>query len=281
MNAHATPLWHTGWQAELELAYQHRDGASLPSRRWHRGPLRVQKHFHPEGPDVCHHIIVHPPGGIAGGDHLRLDLDLGPDSHALLTSPGAAKWYRCQHTPAQQTLTARLAAGAVLEWLPQETILFSGARAELSAQLELAGDARLLWGDVVCLGRPAAGERFACGHWAQRSELWRDGQLIWHEQLWLDGDDPLLDAAAGLAGHGVAATLLWAGPELDEPAMTLARACCAEHGHAACTQLPGVWLARWLGDSAEAALAWQRALWTALRPHWLQRPAHAPRIWRT
>ena len=91
----------------------------------------------------------------------------------------------------------------------------------------------------------------------------------------------MLDAAAGLAGHGVAATLLWAGPELDEPAMTLARACCAEHGPAACTQLPGVWLARWLGDSAEAALAWQRALWTALRPHWLQRPAHAPRIWRT
>ena len=169
----------------------------------------------------------------------------------------------------------------MLEWLPQETILFSGARAELSAQLELSGDARLLWGDVVCLGRPAAGERFACGHWAQRSELWRDGQLIWNEQLWLDGDAPLLDAAAGLAGHGVAATLLWAGPELDEPAMALARACCAEHGHAACTQLPGVWLARWLGDSAEAALAWQRALWTALRPHWLQRPAHAPRIWRT
>ena len=281
MNAAATLPWQDGWQAELELAYQCRDGQSVPSRRWHRGPLRVQKHFYPEGPAVCHHILVHPPGGIAGGDRLRIDLQLETGAHALLTSPGAAKWYRCDHAPAQQTLTVHLADTATLEWLPQETILFAGAQAELHSQIQLHGSARLLWGDVVCLGRPAAGERFSHGHWAQGSELWRDGVLLWQEHTWLGGDDPLLNAAAGLNGHTVMSTLLWAGPALDADALVLARACCAEHRHAACTQLPGVWLARWLGDSAEAALAWQRALWQRLRPYWLDRPAHAPRIWRT
>ncbi|KAF1855369.1 hypothetical protein Lal_00004281 [Lupinus albus] len=108
---------------------------------------------HAEGPEVCQHIIVHPPGGIAGGDRLDISARVGDGAWAQLTSPGAAKWYRAR-SPAFQTLALRVEAGATLEWLPQETIVFSGAQAELSTRIDLAADARLFYWDVVALGRP-------------------------------------------------------------------------------------------------------------------------------
>ena len=111
--------------------------------RRHQGPLRVQKHLYAEGPEVCQHIIVHPPGGIAGGDRLEISATVGENAWAQLTSPGAAKWY-CANGPAFQQIQLKVAAGATLEWLPQETIIYSGARAELSTEIELQGDARLL-----------------------------------------------------------------------------------------------------------------------------------------
>src|SRR5690606_12887721 len=81
--------------------------------------LRVQKHLYAEGPEVCQHIIVHPPGGIAGGDRLDIDVAVGAGAWAQLTSPGAAKWYRAA-APAFQQLRLRVEAGATLEWLPRK-----------------------------------------------------------------------------------------------------------------------------------------------------------------
>ena len=137
--------------------------------RRHAGPLRVQKHLHAEGPEVCQHIIVHPPGGIAGGDRLAINARVGEQAWAQLTSPGAAKWYRATG-PAHQCLTLAVEPGATLEWLPQETIVFSGAQAELATRINLEGDARLFYWDMVALGRPASQERFATGHF--QSLIW-------------------------------------------------------------------------------------------------------------
>ena len=85
-----TPSWH----AELELGYGRDGETTRPTLRRHKGPLRVQKHLYAEGPEVCQHIIVHPPGGIAGGDRLDIAATVGRNAWAQLTSPGAAKWYR-------------------------------------------------------------------------------------------------------------------------------------------------------------------------------------------
>lgn len=269
-----TPAWH----AELELAYARQQDWTRPVLRRHLGPLRVQKHLHAEGPAVCQHIIVHPPGGIAGGDSLHITATLGEQAWAQLTSPGAAKWYRAAG-PAQQRVHLRVAAGATLEWLPQETIVYSGAQAELSTSIELAGDARLCYWDMVALGRPASGERFDCGHFQAALDIRRDGQLLWHERQRVVGGDGLLDSPIGLDGQPVFATLLITGEigaELLERCRELPSPVRGD-----LTQLPGLLVARCLAGEALHARAWLIELWRLLRPALLGRAAVPPRIWST
>jgi len=279
MNAPASSAVFTpSWHAELELGYGRVGDSTRPLLRRHRGPLRVQKHLYGEGPRVCQHIIVHPPGGIAGGDQLDISASVGADAWAQLTSPGAAKWYRAAG-PAYQNLELCVAAGATLEWLPQESILYSGAQAELRTRIELSGDARLFYWDMVALGRPASGERFDAGHYQAALDIRRDGQLLWHERQRIEGADGLLDSPIGLAGQPVFATLLATGeidPELLETCRELP---C--NGRGDLTQLPGLLVARCLAGEALQARAWLIDLWRLLRPALLGRAAVPPRIWST
>ncbi|MCU1772155.1 urease accessory protein UreD [Pseudomonas sp. 13B_3.2_Bac1] len=274
----STALFTPSWHAELELAYARFGDCTRPVQRRHLGPLRVQKHLYAEGPEVCQHIIVHPPGGIAGGDRLNISARVEADAWAQITSPGAAKWYRAAG-PAYQQLDLKVAAGATLEWLPQETIVYSAAQAELSTSIELEGDARLFYWDVVALGRPASGERFDLGHFQAHLDIRRDGRLLWHERQRITGNDGLLDSPIGLDGHPVFATLLVTG-EID--AELLER--CRSLGHAVrgdLTQLPGLLVARCLANEALLARAWLIDLWRLLRPVLLGREAQPPRIWNT
>src|SRR5258706_6894338 len=149
------------WKASLSLGFTSHGTRSVLSRREHDGPLVVQKALYPEGEGVCHAIVVHPPGGIAGGDQLALRVDCAPQSHALLTTPGAGKWYRSAGAWAQQFLDFTVAG--TLEWLPRETIVFDGALAELTTTVNLAEGARYIGWEVACLGRRRAGERFERG----------------------------------------------------------------------------------------------------------------------
>jgi urease accessory protein len=279
MNAPAdTALFTPSWHAELELAYALDGATTRPVQRRHKGPLRVQKHLHAEGPQVCQHIIVHPPGGIAGGDRLDLSAHVGEGAWAQLTSPGAAKWYRAA-SPAFQSVELSIAAGATLEWLPQETIVYSGARAELATCVELANDARLFYWDVVALGRPAAGERFAEGHFQAHLDIRRNGTLVWHERQRIIGDDGLLDSPIGLAGEPVFATLIATG-DIDAELLERCRGLpCAGRGDL--TQLPGLLVARCLASETLHARAWLIDLWRLVRPALLGRAAKPPRIWST
>ncbi|CAI8918920.1 urease accessory protein UreD [Pseudomonas chlororaphis] len=277
LSAH-TALFTPSWHAELELGYARFGDSTRPVQRRHKGPLRVQKHLYAEGPEICQHIIVHPPGGIAGGDRLQIRASVERDAWAQLTSPGAAKWYRATG-PAYQTLDLSVAAGATLEWLPQETIVFSAAQAELSTRIELQGDARLFYWDLVALGRPASDERFDLGHFQSHLDIRRDGQLLWHERQRIVGGDGLLDSPIGLDGQPVFATLLATG-EIDSPLLERCRALPhAVRGDL--TQLPGLLVARCLASEALLARAWLIDLWRLLRPALLDREALPPRIWST
>jgi urease accessory protein len=279
MNLPATPTVYTpSWHAELELGYARFGDTTRPVLRRHKGPLRVQKHLYAEGPEVCQHIIVHPPGGIAGGDRLDIDVSVGASAWAQLTSPGAAKWYRAAG-PAYQQLKVRVAAGATLEWMPQETIVYSAAQAQLHTIIELEGDARLLYWDVVALGRPAAGERFDRGHFQSRLDIRRDGRALWHERQRVSGDDGLLDSPIGLDGQPVFATLLITGT-LDGELLQRCRELPSKV-RGDLTQLPDLIVARCLASEALHARDWLIALWTLLRPAMLGREALAPRIWST
>ena len=251
----------------------------------HRGPLRVQKALYPEGDAVCQAILLHPPSGIAGGDHLAISAGLGEGAHAQLTTPGAGKWYRSGGAGASQRIDFTVAEGATLEWLPQESIVFDGALARMETRLTLAKGARFIGWDILCLGRAAAGERFERGRFDLFYRVDRNRQPIWLERGGFSGSDAMLSSPAGWAGATVCGTLLCTFPELRQETAALlealramAPADAAMHG---ITALPGILVARYLGDNSESARLWFSELWTILRPACCGRPAVTPRIWNT
>lgn len=273
----------TAWQAELALRFTRRDAATLLTRREHRGPLRVQKALYPEGAGVCHAIVLHPPSGIVGGDELSIQVALEPQAHALLTTPGAGKWYRSAGPWAQLRNHFAVDAGACLEWLPQETIFFNGCRAAIDSEIHLAPGARYLGWDAWCLGRSASGERFAEGAIRNRSAIYLGEDLLWHEQARLAGGAVFMDSPAGLAGRSVCVTLIAAGEDIHPELLAACRAIAPQESTAlhGITCLPKLVVARYLGQVAEAARAWLFDLWCLLRPVFAGRAAVSPRIWST
>jgi urease accessory protein len=261
------------WKAELSLGFERRDDRTVLARKRHDGPLVVQKALYPEGDEVCHAIVVHPPAGIAGGDELALNVESKKAACALLTTPGAGKWYRSAGPWAAQRLSFDV--GGALEWLPQETIVFDGALADLSTEVRLAGDARYIGWEILCLGRGGSGERFSRGTIRLSTRISRNERPIWLERGRIEGGGKLMRSQAGLGGHTVCGTFVAAGAQIGKMRPP------AGIEPLAVTRLPGVLVARYLGDSSEEAKQAFAALWTALRPGLLGREAREPRIWRT
>ena len=280
-----------GWHGQLKLHYR-RDGERTVAHDRHDGPLRVLQALYPEGPGTCHHVLVHPPGGIVGGDRLDIELQLEAGSHALVTTPGATRFYRSAGDEAKQALVARVAAGARLEWLPMETIAYDRTRAVNHLDFMLDAGAQMLGWDLLALGLPAAGEPFARGRFEQQLRL--PGR--WLERGVLDFDDArhaaqtrrLLDSPLGWAGHAVLATCWWASGDAMSTAHVdtlLESARDALQGselHAGVTSPnPHVVVLRALAHRTEAPFAalqrvraaWRQAMWGLA--------AEPPRVWRT
>ena len=269
----------SSWKASLSLEFGFADQKTTLGRKVHDGPLVVQKPLYPEGREVCHAIVVHPPGGIAGGDELNLQVRTGNGAAALLTTPGATKWYRSAGPLAKQNVAFDV-QGA-LEWLPQETIVFDGALADSAYDVDLGAQAGFIGWDIVCLGRTGSGERFARGSFRNSIRIRRDGRLLWLERGRIDGGGRLLDSPAGLAGKPVFGTLFASALNLNQDLLNQVRKTEPETGGGAVTLLPGILLARYLGASSEAARRYFVALWRILRPALLGREATEPRIWQT
>jgi urease accessory protein len=269
------------WAARLGLRFGLNQGRTVIRERTHQGPLQVQRAFYPEGPALCHAYLLHPPGGLVAGDSLSVNVEVEADARALVTTPAAGKVYRGDERPAaavRQRLVVR--AGASLEWLPQETIAFDGARAELETRVDLEEGAAFAGWEALCLGRPAAGERFANGTCRQRLELWRGERPLCLERARFDGGAPAASAAWGLAGAPVTATM-FATPCAAERLADV-RALSLRPGElGSATLLEDVLVCRYLGGSAERARGYFSQIWALVRPALLGRPATAPRIWST
>jgi urease accessory protein len=278
----------SGWRGELAIDYW-REGEQTLAHDRHVGPLRVLQRLYPEGPAICHHVLVHPPGGLVGGDTLEVSLTLGTGSHALLTTPGAARFYRSAGPVAAQQITARLAEGARLEWLPLETIAYRGCRARNGLRFELARGAEMMGWDMLALGLPAAGQLFEGA-----GEVWQHLEWpgVWLERGHLDATDrALLHSPLGLDGSSVLATLWWAsGTPLStgrrDALLEAARDCFAAHptlgARAGVSALDArLIVARVLAHRVEPAFA----LWRAVRERWRSigwaLAGEAPRLWRT
>lgn len=278
-SAEAIPL--SRWRAQLDMDFERRGDRTVLAARRHDGPLLVQKPLYPEGDAVCHAIVLHPPAGIAGGDEIALRARARARAHALLTTPGAGRWYRSAGPQARQSLRFDAADGAAVEWLPQETIIFDGALGDSSAEVRLEGDARFLGWDVLCLGRTGSGERFSRGTFRLKTTLMRDGRTLWFEGGRIEGGGALLDSPAGLGGAPVCGTFLAAATGFDASLVSACREPRPATGECAVTRLPGLLVARYLGSSSEAAKRYFAHLWRLLRPALMQREAVEPRIWRT
>lgn len=230
---------------------------------------------------MCQTLIVHPPGGIAGGDLLEIEVRVGEGAHAQITNPGASKWYRSAGPEAILDQALSVAAGGRLEWLPQEAIFFSGARARSRTRVDLDRSGIYLGWDLIALGRPAAGESFERGDLALDLEVHCCGRLIWTERGRIRGGDALLHAAAGFGGATAAGTLVLAGATVGDDLLAACREVPAAEGRWGITRLPEVLVARWLGWQAAAGRAWVTGLWSLLRPAMVGRDAVIPRIWNT
>jgi urease accessory protein len=269
-----------GWHARLELGYARSGSRTIPVHRRHVGPLRIQKGLTPEGPEVWHQIVVHPPGGLAAGDRLEIDVDVGERSHVLLTTPGAAKWYRCDVAAAWQQVTVRVASDAIVEWLPLESIYFPGARAITNNRFDLAPGARLIAAELTCFGRPEGGHRFDRGTLTSRIDVRCDGHLAFAERICVEGGDPLLSSGPGQGGHPLTGTLIAAGDAVDDELVDAVRA-LSGRGEFGVTRLDRILLVRWRGTRVEDGWGVLRAAWALARPRLTGRKAHPPRVWAT
>jgi urease accessory protein len=269
------------WRAHLALEYECRNGRTVLAARRHDGPLVVQKPLYPEGDQVCHSIIVHPPAGIVGGDSLEIGARIGTQGHTLLTTPGAGKWYRSAGAWAQQRNDFVVDEDACLEWLPQETIVFDGALARLDTEVQLGKSARYMGWEILCLGRAGSGERFEHGQCVSRVSVSRAGKPLWMERGGIEAGGLITRSAAGFGGRTVCGTLVAVTENIDAVDLAGCRAVVAKSGDTAVTRLPGLIIVRYLGDSSEAAKQYLVAMWRHLRPVVAGRAAVTPRIWNT
>ena len=279
-----------GWSGSLQLDYRNEPLRGAPRtvvRDRHDGPLRVLASLYPEAPGVCHSVLVHPPGGLVGGDSLTIDMSLTEAAHALVTTPGATRFYRSTGAAATQTLRATLARGARLEWLPLETIAYSGCIARNALRFELAAGAEMIGWDVLALGLPASNQPFERGSFTQAIEF--PGR--WLERGVVDAADArLLDSPLGWAGQRALGTLWFAAGSaltaaLRETLLEAARS--AADGHAlqrstgATATHDGIVVLRVLAPRVEPLMSLLVAVWSRWREAAWQLPACVPRVWRT
>ena len=272
---------NTGWLAELELEYAVRRDKTCLVRKKQRGPLTLQRPFYPEG-DICHSYILHPPGGVVGGDTLDITVQAAAKSHCLITTPGATKFYRSKtdHV-SQQTQKISVAKDAVVEWLPQQNIFFPGAQSALKTQIDIAPGGKFIGWEVHCFGRPANQEMFDQGNICSCTEISINGELRLVEQLCTQ-DSSLILSPSGLRGMAMQGSLMAA------PCSQLQRDQLEHILHnykypdsIGLTLVDDILVLRVLGDQIEPILEIFTQMWTELRREWLHKSSCSPRIWAT
>jgi urease accessory protein len=282
--------WLANYQAELVYL----DDKTRLGKTSHFGPLRVQRAFYPEG-NICAHLyLLHPPGGLVAGDYLTIGLHLKSHAQALMTTPSAGKIYNNITERKQfQKVSLKIDNDAVLEWMPQETLVFDGAEGELITEVELNDNAQFMGWDIVCLGRPSSEDWFEHGRIRQVISIQRNGVPLFIERNAISAKGDIMQDKAGLAKQAVFGSFILTNdadqiPELDEEqreALENLAALTAESGQAkglvAVTHKPGLVIVRYLGPCADNAKKVFIKYWQWMRPFVNSREACAPRIWNT
>lgn len=276
------------WYAKLELGFTKHASRTVLQHRKHSGPVRVQKMLWPEKTGICHAIIVHPPAGIAGGDHLTFDMRVEDEAHALVTTPGAGKWYRTNGKQAYQHIHIHVKRNAVFEWLPQETMLFDGANACSETQIHLDQSASFIGWDMLVIGRQARQETFSVGAYKNQFKLCRDRQFLVVDTLSFKGNDRWLSSCLGMHGRAVMGSFWAVPPEhfrasnfLEEHIDLIRELIMRMNIPVTLTLLGDVICGRYLGDDVRHCHDAFAAIRARLRRYWFDLDEEFPRIWRT
>ena len=272
------------WHARLQLDYS-RENARTVARFEHNGPLRILQSLYPEGDAICHNVMVHPPGGLVGGDTLDITATVAPGAHGLLTTPGATRFYRSTGELALQRTRLSVAEGARLEWLPLEALCYNACNAENHLTLNLAPGAECMGWDVTALGLPHANQPFETGRFVQHLEV----PGLWLERGAINAaDHRLMQSPLGLAGHRCVASLFFAaGTPLDrtrrDAALDAARAVMDAHALEATAGATSpnaqMVVVRVLAPQVEPAMQLLKAVRVAWREVMWGLAGEAPRIW--
>jgi urease accessory protein len=280
-----------GWLGRLEMEFVHRNGETIVSRSLMQAPLKMQRPFYPEGRGVCHGVMLHTAGGVVGGDRLHTQVVLHPGAQVLLTTAAATKIYGSE-LESQQRINIRVAENSALEWLPQETILFDGARYQQAVRVDLEPGAIWLGWEITRLGRSARQEKFLSGEWRSQVEIWQDGKLQWVDPQWLVGGGEMLQSVHGLEGNVVVGSLGFVGREVSREFVTevrdrvgMGRVGMGRVGmEIGVTRLRQGLLCRYRGDSTMAARRQFIEVWELLRRDYLGREGSGakcvPRVWQ-
>jgi len=279
------PSTQLGWKALLSLCFKKAPTRTVLAHRSQFGPLTIQRPFYPEG-DVCHLYLLHPPGGVVGGDQLDIDVKLEEQSQVLITTPGATKFYRSDSSKqkgklATQNQTLHITSGCSLEWFPQENIFFDNTYSQLLTKIELETDAKFMGWEINCYGRPASNESFENGKVNTRFELYRNGQAVLLDSLTV-GENNALSSPTGLNGYACLGTFV--STHVTKELLDKARAAVEGSNKElqfGLTLIDDILVVRCLGQYAEQVSTILKHIWFAIRADILSRDACPPRIWST
>lgn len=267
------------WKAELSLSISPRSDKSVVDKSRQNGPLTIQNPFYPEG-DICHLYLLHPPAGIVGGDHLNLELTIQKNGAALVTTPGATKFYRSSGAVAKQSQQFKIDNNASLEWLPQETIYFPNANANLETTIHMAEKANFIGWEIHCLGLPVNKKDFESGKARIGFSLYRKNKPILLEAM-LVSEEKKGFQAAFLQDQPVFATFIATGADQSLLDTIREEIPAGKHGMWGATLIDDILIIRYLGASTNEARSIFISAWQQTRPITLNRPAVLPRIWAT
>ncbi|MGF1684025.1 urease accessory protein UreD [Photobacterium minamisatsumaniensis] len=284
-----------GWRAKLELGFaastNSLNNKTILKHRKQHGPLAVQRPLYPEA-GICHVYLLHPPGGVVGGDKLLISTEVQAQAHALVTTPGATKFYRSDAIYAHQKQLLTVKENGLLEWLPQENIYFPNANVRMDTEINVEEGGRFIGWELHCFGRPALKEGFTMGSVVGCTRLKVGNELILAEQLNVQGGD-LHQKSAGLRDYPMTGTMFVTGStddlcnlvqELLNKNNTYLKGSDGVVGVTEITSLSEkhrVLVIRALGHHSEPMMTLFSQVWQEVRVHWFGHSPNAPRIWAT
>jgi len=271
------------WTGKLDLQYVHQEGTTKLSQAIAQAPLKIQRAFYPEGPELCHSVILHTAGGIVGGDRLVQTIELEANSQVLLTTAAATKVYRSEGERSQQIITLTLGENSYLEWFPQETVIFNEAIYQQDLRVELGKNAVFCGWEIIRLGRTARSEQFLAGEWRSRIEIWQAGRPLWIDRQGLQGSLAMINSPNGLNQKAIVATFIWLGNQVETEILTEARELAkswVKEGEIGLTQTQNDGLlCRYRGNSTTEVKQYFEAIWGLLCQFYRDRSPVRPRVW--